>query len=89
MKATKIRDLSVGNYVQSCALYRLEPPLEEHELVVVSAALVPYSGPETYIFPADADGDIASFGELEGSYRGDLSHAVALQGAGYTIEESL
>lgn len=77
-------------------LFRLDPPLRqrdwfaddedtftEHEIVVVSAAAVTYSGPETYIFPADRSGEITSFGELEGSFRGALDHEEALRNAGY------
>lgn len=32
-----------------------------------------YSGPETYLFPADADGRVIDWNEIEGSYRGALS----------------
>lgn len=56
--------------------------------VIVSAAEVPYSGPETYIFTADPYGRIASFSDLPGSFRGALDHERALRGAGegYDIE---
>jgi len=57
--------------------------------IIVSAADVPYSGPETYIFPARKVGDVfepIDMMELEGSYRGGLDHAEALEGAGYAIE---
>lgn len=81
------------------ALYELVPPLANsewdndaedfierlHRFVVVSAADVPYSGPETYLFPADETGEITSYGELPGSLRGVLDHDAALARAGYTV----
>lgn len=72
--------------------YRLDPPLQDEELgpveyVLVSAVIAPLSGPETYIFPADRDGNIVSWGELEGSYRGGLDHDAALARAGYEVSE--
>lgn len=66
-------------------LYRLSEPLDGNEHVAVSAVVVPYSGPETYIFPADSDGKVASWGELDGSFRGSLDHEEALHGAGYEV----
>jgi hypothetical protein len=55
------------------------------DYVAVSAANVPCSGPETYIFRANEDGEVEDWGELEGSYRGGLSHETALGNAGYSI----
>lgn len=62
-----------------------EPPAKTAKYVVVSAAIVPLTGPETYIFPADEEGKIVSWGELDGSYRGGLVHSTALENAGYTV----
>ncbi len=53
--------------------------------VLVSAAIVAMSGPETYIFPSDSEGNVTSWLELRGSFRGDLDHARALEGAGYAV----
>jgi len=53
--------------------------------VVVSAADVPYTGPETYIFPADEKGEIVDWGELDGSQRGKVSHEHVLIEAGYEL----
>ena len=53
--------------------------------VVVSEANIPYSGSETYIFPADKDGEVLSWLELKGSFRGELNHERALQNAGYEV----
>ena len=76
-------------------LYRLDPPIEQtdwdgnveatHEYVRVSATSVMFSGPETYIFPADETGDVIDWGELDGSYGGGLDHEEALRGAGYEV----
>lgn len=79
-------------------VYRLDPPMIErdydgaitatHEYVWVSAtsAMSSFGGrPETYIFGSDADGEVTSWGELEGSFQGGLDHEEALRGAGYTV----
>jgi hypothetical protein len=83
MKAELLRDVS--GMRGEAKLYRLTPPLDGAEFVVVSAANVPCSGPETYIFPATSDGKITDFLELDGSFRGALDHERALSGAGYEI----
>ncbi len=78
-------------------LYRLTPPIEvkpeceddpyagKFRYVVVSATIALFSGPETYIFPADAKGNVLNWGELEGSYKGGLDHEGALKSAGYIV----
>lgn len=80
---------NLPRYDGDAALYRVDPPMADDdgttEYVVVSAANVPPSGPETYIFAADEDGEVTSWGELYGSFRGGLDHAEALRGAGYEI----
>lgn len=72
------------------AVYELTPPYMENTHVVVSAV----SGdgrlvkvPETYIFPCNEYGDVTSYADLPGSFRGDMDHARALTNAGYTIIE--
>lgn len=91
MKATKIKNLSSNGHAipgmtanHAKQLYRLDPPLDGHEYVVVSAATV-MGEPETYIFPSDADGNVTSWGELDGSFKGALDHQAALRGAGYDL----
>lgn len=78
-------------------LYRLSKPIEYQdwdsdkdeyvtkysEFVVVSAASVPFSGPETYVFPADAEGKITDWGEIGASQKGHVSHETVLQESGY------
>jgi hypothetical protein len=76
-------------------VYRLDPPMEikdwrnnvtgATEYVWVSAVVAMFSGAETYIFPCDADGHVTDWGELGGSFRGDLDHEEALNGAGYEV----
>lgn len=78
----------------SAQVYRVDPPMtyrddaddpKTTDLVVVSA-VVAYSGPETYIFPARKVGDsfeTINMLELHGSFRGALDHAQALKNAGY------
>ena len=53
--------------------------------VIVSAVVAMFSGPETYIFPANDKGEITDWGELDGSFKGDLDHAQALRNAGYEV----
>jgi hypothetical protein len=43
------------------------------------------SGPETYIFPSDETGKVIDWGELDGSYRGGLSHEKAIEDAGFVL----
>ena len=66
-------------------LYRCAPPLDGHEYVIVSAAVVFMTGPETYIFGATKDGEIENWSELDGSFRGGLDHVHALNEAGYEV----
>ena len=60
------------------------------EFVIVSAVTLrfPETGDETYIFPADADGNVLGWEEIKGSMRGTLNHAEALAAAGYTTINS-
>ena len=96
MKTAKfIRDLE--EWIGDARLYKLSEaipyeglgdwPDSTTEFVVVSAVVVPYGGPETYIFPALEDGQVMNHLELEGSFQGSLDHNKALLGAGYEAEE--
>lgn len=69
------------------ALYELSEPLDGYSKVVVSAAYPMFSGPETLIFAWDEEKNrVTSFSELDGSFRGEMSHKTALANAGYYIE---
>jgi hypothetical protein len=62
--------------------------VKHYEYVVVSRANVPYSGWETYIFPANEHGEITDWGELPGSQRGDVSHEDVLYQIDYLVCEN-
>ena len=47
---------------------------------VVTCAVYAFSGPETYVVPANAAGKITDWGELPGSFRGALDHDAAIDG---------
>ena len=73
---------------QSRKLYRLEPPIDTSiEYVISSAVDAPDSGPETYLFQANADGEITNWSELHGSFRGGKNCDQAIENAGYTVVE--
>lgn len=94
-----LRDVS-ENFKGTARLYRVKPKAVWYEwpedsdkrvrrttrFIVTAATEVPYSGPETYIFPADRSGKVKDWGELEGSYKGGLDHDEAIQRAGYTLQ---
>lgn len=46
-----------------------------------------FSGPETYIFPADKTGEIVNWSELDGSFKGGLDHEQALVNAGFEVQQ--
>ncbi len=90
---------SLDGFRGEAVLFRMEPPLENHEYVVVSAITPrPLEGlsslgyadmfqPETYIFGADPDGHVTAWGELPGSFKGAMDIPRALAQAGYEIRE--
>lgn len=62
---------------------------ETYEHVLVSAAIVAFEGPETYIFGAkqvDGKWRVNNWVEMDGSFKGALDHEKALQNAGYKLE---
>lgn len=95
-KATFIKDVS-ERFRGVAELWHLDPPLAEdrfyysedredetvhHQYVIVSAISDLYEC-ETYIFPATEDGEIESWLELDGSYKGGTDIDLALRRAGY------
>jgi hypothetical protein len=88
---------SLDNFRGEAILFRMEPPLESYDYVVVSAINPkPVEGmdqfkvlfqPETYIFGADPDGNVINWGELPGSFQGAMDIPRALAQAGYEIKE--
>ncbi|MEA5453254.1 hypothetical protein SPF06_00830 [Sinomonas sp. JGH33] len=91
--ATHIRNLH--DWIGRAALYRMDPPLDGNEYVVVSAAdsrgrrwastIPEVMKTETYIFGADDEGNCPDLRELPGSMKGTLSHEEALAKAGYEV----
>jgi hypothetical protein len=74
------------NYAYDCGLEKLK---KQTDYVIVSALPMACATfkPQTYIFPADENGEILDWNALAGSYRGGLSHQKALKGAGYEVVE--
>ena len=85
------------------ALYHVSPSMVYHDwdennkminikidYVIVSAATAPYSGPETFIFPASHNSiktnSPISFQNLMGSFKGELNHEQAFSNAGYLFD---
>lgn len=90
MKAIYIKTLPDFNGIAK--LYKLSHPAyyddgKETNYVIVSAISNAWAY-ETYIFPADEQGAVLSWGELEGSERGTDNHVHVLANAGYTVEDS-
>lgn len=84
--ASKVKELIGWN--GDATLYFLSEPIynngQSYSYVIVSAVYA-YSGPETYIFPADESGDVLDWEELNGSFRGACNKFLALENAGYKI----
>ncbi len=88
MEAKFIRVLS--GFAGRAELFQCDPPMVDyhgvpHEYVVASTATVPYSGIETYFFPADRNGKVTSWLELPPSARGSSDIDGLLGDAGYTV----
>lgn len=96
MEATFVKDLPSSRTGAAQKLYALSEPYEvkdwdgnvEHVVshVVVSAAVAMYTGAETYVFPANADGEVVDWAELDGSIRGGLDHEAAIDGFVASVE---
>jgi hypothetical protein len=91
VEATFVRDLS--GFAGSARLWQTSEPFsypddnwrDEEDArgtttYVVSSAASTFGGPETYLFPADADGNVVDWLELSGSFRGALDHERAING---------
>lgn len=79
----------IPGFTGDARAYELSEPLEGASFVIVSATVAMFSGSETYIFPATRESlecnEPSGWLELEGSYRGGLSHERALENAGYEV----
>lgn len=76
--AIKIKDVS-DNQI----LWEVLPRIEGHKYVITSTSNVQFSGPETYMFPANEKGTIIDWCELPASYRGGLNHEKCFEDIGY------
>lgn len=90
----KVRDLPPNNPTQVQTLYHLSQPItygwdneSRTEFVVVSALSAAFDThkPETFIFPADEQGEIVDFSEMQGSQRGTTDHATVIAAAGWEM----
>lgn len=100
-KATMIIE-SLPGMQGEVAIFKLEPAykdddewadIETVEYVAISTIGMAFDTgrPETYIFPADVEGNIISWGELKGSFQGGGKDLVedrkkALNGLGYEAD---
>lgn len=84
--ATFLRKLD--GFTGDARLFKLSEPVETRgghktDHVVVSATDAILTGPETYIFPADLNGKVTYWREMDGSFQGGLSHSEAIANAGW------
>ncbi len=87
---------SMNGFNGDARLYKVAPPMSIDSLfdeddkttdhIIVSAVYV-LGVPETYIFASNSDGEISNWGELSGSFKGDIDHNEALNRAGYEVQE--
>lgn len=92
MKTAKVLIDTMPGMRGQASCFELDPPIVDYYdkkvyFVVVSAANVPLSGNETYIFPSDEKGGIVNWGEMPGSRKGTVSPKGLLKELGYTIIE--
>lgn len=89
-KAYRIRKMD--HFRGDAWLFRMDPPYEEHDYVIVSAIdlqLVRYGGSETYMFAATPQGGVKDWMQLPGSFEGGKDIPRALRNAGYEIVETV
>lgn len=80
--ARKIKDVNSHQI-----LWEVLPRIDGHKYVITSVSNVQFTGPETYMFAADEKGNIINWGELPGSYRGELNHQKCFENLDYKIHE--
>jgi len=84
MKTTYLKDLNKG--LGSQKLWELDEKMTTADGIdfkhVVSSAISSapdHGGCETFVFPADSNGEIIDWGELAGSQRGTLDHDLVIK----------
>jgi hypothetical protein len=101
MKIKKIKDIVFNKEDRHQILWEIENAQKfesfeetfETKFIVSSAVFVEnfFTGervPETFLFPANENGQITSFLELRGSLNRVFDHEKAIENAGFTIVES-
>ena len=90
MKAKFIKDMN--NFRGEAKLYEASPNISfgdnKNTKFIIVSKIDNEFGQETYIFPANEDGEIKDYCELSGSQKGDISHGQVLRDAGYEICEA-
>lgn len=90
MKAKFIKDMN--NFRGEAKIYEVSPAISfgdnENTKFIIVSKIDNEFGQETYIFPANEDGEIKDYCELSGSQKGDISHGQVLRDAGYEICEA-
>lgn len=87
MKATFVKE--ADGFKEYAELFRLERLKKENGVtfgfIVVSPIKKAFDTqrPETYIFPADPNGEVLSWEELKGSFQGAMDISKALRDGGY------
>jgi hypothetical protein len=76
----------IKNVNKNQILWEVMPRIEGNKYVVTSISDLAFSGPETYMFAADENGNIINWNELPGSYRGELNHGKCFKEIGYKID---
>jgi hypothetical protein len=76
----------LSGFRRHAALYRVTPPMQGHQFVVVAWAHEMSTGPKTNVFGADANGKVVDWTPLPGSMSGDHNHTEVLAKAGYTLQ---
>jgi hypothetical protein len=84
MKTAKLIKSDLDDFCGNASLYEVDPPIEKNKYVIASSVIVPFSGEETYLFPAYKNGKVKSWGELNGSQEGTMSHTMVFEEIGYT-----
>lgn len=90
-------DTKPGQFRETAFFYKLSEPVEydydydtekflkETRFVCVSQANAFGSGYETFIFPADENGEVVDWSELEGSLRGYISPDQLMRECGWSV----
>ena len=82
LTATFVKDLT--GWQSSAKLWELSREVEDGYCEVttrfiITSKVIAYSGPETYIFPSDPEGDPLSMLEMPGSMKGVVSHEESIK----------